>query len=219
MREFIGQHLNDRRGRPMRILDVGGSNINGSYRDLFDDPEWIYHALDVEQGEGVDVVPKKPWRWQDVRARSYDVVISGSAFEHIAFPWLTIVEIRRVLRPGGLLCLVAPSAGEEHRYPLDCWRYYRDGLVALASWGDLEVVDAVVHDDSDRWSDNSAQWADAVLVARRSPKAGLRVRLADLKRELVRAVGAFNGARRQDDVQRTADDLTELVSPPSSSSP
>ena len=133
MREFIGQHLNDRRGRPMRILDVGGSNINGSYRDLFDDPEWIYHALDVEQGEGVDVVPKKPWRWQDVRARSYDVVISGSAFEHIAFPWLTIVEIRRVLRPGGLLCLVVPSAGEEHRYPLDCWRYYRDGLVALAS--------------------------------------------------------------------------------------
>jgi SAM-dependent methyltransferase len=212
MRSFVDHHLVAARGRPLRILDVGGANVNGSYRDVFDDPEWTYHALDVAPGIGVDVVPKTPWRWQDVRARSYDVVVSGSAFEHIAFPWLTIVEIRRVLRPGGLLCLVAPSAGEVHRYPLDCWRYYRDGLVALASWGDLEVVEAVVYDDADRWSDNSAQWADAVLVARRNDVAGLRARVSEIKRDALRAIGSFHARRRENDVQRTADDL-EAQSP------
>jgi SAM-dependent methyltransferase len=189
------------------VLDIGGANVNGSYRDVFDDPQWTYHALDVSPGEGVDVVPRKAWRWQDVRARSYDVIVSGQAFEHIAFPWVTIIEMRRVLRPGGLMCVVAPSGGQEHRYPLDCWRYYRDGLVALATWADLEVLDAAVHHDADRWSDDSGQWADAVLIARRASATGLRGRLSEVKREVVRAVGAFNAGRRYDDAQRTADDL------------
>jgi hypothetical protein len=38
-----------------------------------------------------------------------DVVISGQAFEHIEFFWLSWRETVRVLRQGGLIFLIAPS--------------------------------------------------------------------------------------------------------------
>ncbi len=207
MAAFVAEHLSDRRGHALKVLDVGGANINGSYRDVFDDPAWTYVALDVEPSEAVDVVPKRPWRWQDVPARSYDVVVSGQAFEHVLFPWVTMLEIRRVLRPGGLLCLVAPSTGPEHRYPQDCWRFYRDGLVALASWADMAVVDARVHADGARWPDDSPQWNDAVLVAQRIDLGGVRGAAGAIKRAALRFVGSFNAERRGPDAHATADDL------------
>jgi hypothetical protein len=77
----------------------------------------------------------------------------------------------------------------------------------LASWADLEVMEAAVHHDADRWSDDSGQWADAVLVARKTPANGWRGRVSEVKREVLRAVGAFNAGRRFDDAQRTSDDL------------
>jgi hypothetical protein len=69
-------------------------------------------------------------------------------------------EIARVLKPGGVAAIIAPSNGVEHRYPVDCWRFYRDGFVALASWVDCEVLDVFTD-----W--NRAVWADSVLVARK----------------------------------------------------
>lgn len=102
MRAFVDSRLGRFLGQPLAILDVGGANVNGSYRDVFDDPLRAYQALDVAPGEGIDVVPRRPWRWQDVAAGSYDVIVSGQAFEHIAFPWVTILEMRRALKPGGL---------------------------------------------------------------------------------------------------------------------
>jgi hypothetical protein len=38
----------------------------------------------------------------------------------------------RVVRPGGLIFLLAPSRGSEYRYPIHCWRLYPDGFRALA---------------------------------------------------------------------------------------
>jgi hypothetical protein len=56
--------------------------------------------------------------------------------------------------------LIAPSGGYEHRFPLDCWRYYTDGMRALAAYLRFELVDA--HPD---WGNEA--WEDSVLVARK----------------------------------------------------
>ncbi len=53
-------------------------------------------------------------------------------FEHTEFFWLTMREMKHALKPGGLCCIIAPSAGPEHQYPVDCWRVYPDGLRAAA---------------------------------------------------------------------------------------
>lgn len=40
----------------------------------------------------------------------------------------------RVLQKGGLMAVVAPRGFGYHRYPIDCYRFYADGLVALAKY-------------------------------------------------------------------------------------
>ncbi len=192
MQAFVDQYLTARRGQPLRILDIGSSDVNGTYRRFFQDRSWVYVGLDLAPGPGVDVVVRQPYRWKELRGASFDVVISGQAFEHIEFPWVTILEVTRVLRSGGLLCLIVPSSGPEHRYPVDCWRFYTDGLVALAHWADLDVVSAETHWDDEGWEGD--QWHDAVLVARK--RAGRPKLAGAAKRMVIRRTMALQAARR-----------------------
>ena len=94
---------------------------------------------------------------------------------HIEFFWLTWLEMARILKPGGLIFLVAPSRGPEHRYPQDCWRFYPDGYRALASFGGLELVSA--NTDWESHADEfSAPWGDTVGVFRQ-PAMGFLIRI------------------------------------------
>lgn len=120
------------------VLDVGSYGVNGTYREIFSDSgKYRYTGLDVNPGPNVDYVPADPYCWPELHDESFDAIISGQAFEHIEYPWLIIEEMNRVLRKNGLICIVAPSRGPEHKYPLDCWRYYPDGFRALAKWAHL----------------------------------------------------------------------------------
>jgi SAM-dependent methyltransferase len=194
MARFVTEELADRRGRPLLILDVGSMDVNGTYRQFFDDPAWTYTGVDMESGPGVDTVLPQPYDWSSLEDNRYDVVVSGQAFEHIEFPWVTILEVARVMRPNGLLCLIVPSGGEEHRYPVDCWRYYPDGIRALARWADLDVVRAeTAWEPRGIYVDDSAQWADTVLVARKRPSG----RLTAAKSSILRRSSRFQANRRQ----------------------
>jgi SAM-dependent methyltransferase len=108
-----------------------------------------------------------PYDWAAIDDDSFDVVISGQAFEHIEYVWLSILEIARVLRTNGLVALIAPGAGPVHRYPTDCWRYYPDGFPALVRYAGLTVVEShlqrrYAYPDSD-----SILWCDAMVVAQK----------------------------------------------------
>jgi len=127
--------------RHLDILDIGSMDVNGSYRSLFSRRSWRYVGADIQSGANVDIVLGDHYRWRQIRSDSYDVVVSGQAFEHIPFFWLTMQEIARVLKPGGLCCIVAPSEGPEHRYPQDCWRFLPDGMRALADFAGLDVLE------------------------------------------------------------------------------
>lgn len=128
----------------VRVLDVGSYDVNGCYRTLFQGMDVDYVGLDMTYGKNVNYVPQDPYRWNELGDASFDFVISGNAFEHIEYPWLTIREIYRVLKTGGLTCILAPNSSYEHRYPVDCYRYFSDGFRALARWGGFEVVDVTV---------------------------------------------------------------------------
>ena len=128
-----------------RVLDVGSYDVNGSFRHLFDgisDLEYI--GLDMADGPNVDYVPKDPYDWKELDDNSFDFIISANAFEHIEYPWLTICQIGKKLKNGGFACIIAPNSISEHRYPVDCYRYFSDGFKALAKWADLTVVQATV---------------------------------------------------------------------------
>ena len=163
MELFAETYLAAARDLPLTILDFGSQQVNPvslTYRTLFDRAPWRYVGLDIAAGHNVTVQVDDAYDWHEVASDSVDVVVSGQAFEHVEYFWASAFEIGRVLKPGGLLMLIAPSGGYEHRFPLDCWRYYTDGMRALGQYLRFEIVDAFTD-----WGNEV--WEDSVLVARK----------------------------------------------------
>src|SRR5262245_8049643 len=115
----------------------------------------------MEPGENVDLVLADGYDWKEIADNSFDVVLCSQVMEHARYPWRLAQEIARVLRPRGLALLVAPSAGHVHRYPEDCFRYFPDGLPALAATAGLSVIESYVQQRSVY---RSNIWLDAVAV-------------------------------------------------------
>jgi SAM-dependent methyltransferase len=86
--------------------------------------------MDVESGDNVDCVLEDPKHWPFPDA-SFDAVISGQCFEHVEDLHAPFREMGRVLRYGGLACVIAPWCWSIHRYPRDCWRILPDGMQFL----------------------------------------------------------------------------------------
>jgi SAM-dependent methyltransferase len=172
---FRNKYLEGKKNEPLSILDLGSFDVNGSYREYFEVSSWTYRGIDMAAGKNVDIVLQDPYNWREIKSGSADVVISGQAFEHIEFFWLTMLEIARVLKQGGLCCLIAPSGGPAHFYPVDCWRFYADGFAALARFSSLEVLEIYSQEGPTGYSDGSDMWQDMVLVCRKPvlPKVSL----------------------------------------------
>lgn len=185
MLAFKKKYLEDRKGDPILILDLGSLDVNGSYREHFAVSPWTYRGLDAAAGKNVDIVLRDPYDWREIRTGSADVVISGQAFEHVEFFWLTMLEIARVLKPEGICCLIAPSGGPEHRYPVDCWRFYPDGFAALARFASLEVAEIHSYQGTTGYADGSDQWRDTVLVCRKPASSGASAITTVLRRYLL----------------------------------
>ncbi len=69
---------------------------------------------------------------------------------------------------------------------MDSWRFYDDGLPALAKWADLDVLDAHV-----QWQavhDKGEMWRDAAIVMQRPVRDAARAQKADAKVTMVNAV-------------------------------
>lgn len=114
------------------IVEIGSQDINGGIRGSLG-PNNRYTGVDFVAAPGVDVVLEDPYKLPFPDA-SADVVVSSSCYEHSEFFWLSFLEVIRILRPGGLFYLNAPSNGPVHGYPVDCWRFYPDSGRALARW-------------------------------------------------------------------------------------
>lgn len=135
----------------LNIADLGSMDLNGSYKPIFENINWKYTGLDVGSGKNVDIVLKDIYNWP-IEDKTFDIVVSGQVFEHIEFIWLTIKEINRILKPGGICCIMAPSSGKVHRYPVDCWRFHIDGFNALAKWAKMEVVEIYYDQFPSKWN-------------------------------------------------------------------
>lgn len=117
-----------------------------------------YIGVDLGAGPGVDIVLDNPYKlpFDD---NKFDYVISSSCFEHSEFFWLLFLEIIRVLKPTGLFYLNAPSDGDFHRFPVDCWRFYPDSGNALSNWAKHNNYNSSVieqytsNKETDIWSD------------------------------------------------------------------
>ena len=166
MKWFVDNYVpKDKR---VKILDLGSYNVNGCYRTLFDGYNVDYIGADIANGPNVGIVLSDPYQWLEIEDCSLDFVISGNALEHIEFPWSTMDQIYKKLKHNGIVCMLAPFNLSEHRYPTDCYRYYPDGLKALAKWAGLVTIDATTggypSNENANWA-GSVNYDDSVLIA------------------------------------------------------
>ena len=178
------------------ILDVGSLDGKGNYNysDIFNEKNWTYTGLDIQAGHNVDIVVTDIYNWFEIEDNTYDVVISGQIFEHLEFFWLTMSQIERVLKPGGYVCIIAPSAGPKHGGNIpNCYRFHEDGMKAMAKYVDLEVIHTSVDN-----IEEAKPWYDACLVAHKAGRTSnentqeLESRINNLESKLDSILEALN---------------------------
>ncbi|MFW9872376.1 MAG: class I SAM-dependent methyltransferase [Candidatus Thorarchaeota archaeon] len=130
MSKFVNKYLDA--NKKTKILDIGSRRVNGkyTYKNLFTKSNWLYHGLDLEKGDNVDIIAQTPYRWT-LPSSSYDVVISGQCLEHVQDIFSWIKEIHRIVKSKGVCCIIAPWQWPEHKAPVDCWRIMPDGMKYL----------------------------------------------------------------------------------------
>lgn len=160
MQYFKNTYLNP--NDELKILDVGSFDKDGNYNygNILKERKWIYHGLDVKPGNNIDIIVEDLYSWKEIKDETYDLVISGQAFEHIEFFWLTLEEIRRVLKPRGLFFLIVPSNGPVHKNPFDCYRFNEDAMIAMAKYINFSMIEYGTNFD-----EISNPWFDSFLVA------------------------------------------------------
>jgi SAM-dependent methyltransferase len=146
MRVYLKRYFKAKEG--LEVLDVGSYDVNGTYKDLIPST-WTYTGVDIEPGPNVDIVMRGQYRIP-MPNKYYDLVISGSCFEHVANPFKLMAEVRRVTKNGGLIIMCAPFRAPEHRHPVDCWRILSDGWRSLCSESGIEVIHTSYH-SNDSW--------------------------------------------------------------------
>jgi len=113
------------------VLDVGSMKIrdNETYRSLFSS----YVGMDIEAGPNVDIVG------YDNIPGKFDVVISGQCMEHVKRPWDWLKNSTRYFTK--YICIIAPNKAREHRYPIDTYRYFPDGMRDLFEFAGIKEIE------------------------------------------------------------------------------
>lgn len=151
-------------GNGRTLYDVGSYDVNGNYCSIVKRFGWHYMGLDIMSGANVDIVIAAvgDGQSQGLRLRDLapvDLIISGQCIEHVIFPWDFVAEIAQALLPNGFLFLIAPFMWEQHRHPIDCWRFLPDGMRALAAYAQLDMIDTGLLPTPERPVDNIDCWA------------------------------------------------------------
>ena len=114
-----------------RVLELGSRNVTGVRHRNDLAPHVDLVGLDVRAGQDVDVVGDAHALSASLPAESFDAVFAISVFEHLAMPWKVVLEINRVLKPGGLVLIATHPAWPPHEQPWDFWRFSSEAMRVL----------------------------------------------------------------------------------------
>lgn len=125
-----------------RVLEIGSYDVNGSVKPIFVTAGTAtYVGVDVVAGPGVDVIaPAKSLPFDDA---SFDTIVSTEMLEHDATFWLSLAEMKRVLRPAGHLLLTARGNGFPYHgsgHFKDIYRFMPDSVPFIVQLAGCELV-------------------------------------------------------------------------------
>lgn len=119
------------------ILDVGsmlqlGAGKQKTYKELFE-KDFNYIGMDIEPGSNVDIVG-----YHSI-IEKYDVVISGQVMEHVNRPWEWLKNLTNFFNK--YICIIVPNTWDEHRFPIDTYRYFPDGMKDLFEYAGIKELE------------------------------------------------------------------------------
>ncbi|MBI3951162.1 MAG: class I SAM-dependent methyltransferase [Acidobacteria bacterium] len=127
-REMLADLLDCRRFATGRLLDVGCGNK--PYLEIFASCVHDYIGVDPDsrfsRPDIVATILDLPFE-----AAAFDAVLATQVIEHVSQPDRMLMEINRVLKPGGHLILTAPQYWRLHEIPHDYYRFTQYGLQHL----------------------------------------------------------------------------------------
>ena len=194
---FIVDNTTPAEIRGKTVLEVGARAVQGP--ELMIRP-WIerfkpasYLGVDIASGSGVDEICNAETLSDRFGNDAFDVVISTELLEHVR-DWKTVItNLKRVVRPGGVIFITTRSYGVRfHGYPSDYWRFEMNDMKAIFS--DFTVV--VVEKDPS---------VPGVFLKAVKPSAFREAQLAEY-----RLYSVLTGTRRRDPPSQVLDDVARF---------
>jgi lipopolysaccharide biosynthesis protein len=142
------------------VVDIGSFDINGNNQYLFDD--CLYMGVDLKPGRNVDFA--STGHQLNLPEESIDFIVSTECFEHDQYYKKTLLNIIRMLKPGGMFVFTCattgrPEHGTNRVNPEDA-----PFILDLGDWGDYyknleesdirEVIDVESIFDTFKFSTN-----------------------------------------------------------------
>ena len=113
-----------------RALEIGSRARSGnSYRHMVD-ASVEYVGLDITSGTNVDIIGDAHHLSRYVKGQ-FDFIFSISVFEHLLMPWMTALEMNKIMKVGGIAYIQSHPAWPLHEEPWDFWRFSKDAWHGL----------------------------------------------------------------------------------------
>jgi SAM-dependent methyltransferase len=124
-----------------KLIDIGCGDM--MYRDLFVQQVTQYDTLDIEpRGPDVKFIGSV-LNMHMIYDNYYDSALCFDVLEHIPDPPKAVLEILRILKPGGTLMLSVPHLSRLHEEPNDFFRFTKYGIQRVlqnAGFVQIEVI-------------------------------------------------------------------------------
>lgn len=142
------------------VLEVGSLDVNGNIKDLLLERYSNYIGIDMRDGANVDMVVDGHDIKKHFKKESFDLVICIDTLEHDSKFWLTVENMRWVLKKGGWLILGAPSLKHpRHNHPYDYYRFFKSAFeVFLKGYKDVYTVEQTYSGDNADLPDQVYGW-------------------------------------------------------------
>ena len=151
IRENVNRFLSGAAARyvsgPARLLDIA-PQIHEGARPFF--PAFVeIETLDIDPDAGATHTGDLCKNNAGIPDGAYDFIVCTEVLEHTLQPFAAVEEMRRLLKPGGLLFVSVPFNFRIHGPLPDCWRFTEHGLRAL--FGAWEIIRLDALETADRF--------------------------------------------------------------------
>jgi SAM-dependent methyltransferase len=124
-----------------KLIDIGCGDM--PYRDLFPQQVTQYDTLDIERRVPDVKFTGNVLDMHMIFDHSYDSALCFDVLEHVPDPLKAMLEVSRILKPGGTLMLSVPHLSRLHEEPNDFFRFTKYGiqyLLTKAGFTKIEII-------------------------------------------------------------------------------